>query len=275
MFDSTGKCVEIPSQDTIAPNLRVRTFPIVERDRWVWIWMGDPARIDQAMIPDTPSLTDPGWRGTPGYMHYKTPYLLIADNLLDFSHLPFVHATTLGGSKAYAKASPKVERLARGVRITRWLMNDEPAPFVQKVKAYPGKVDRWNLYDFLVPGILLMDSGCAPAGTGAPEGKRVDPAEFFSCQALTPETENSTHYFFQMSHNFSLDNPEVTESSYQSIITAFNEDRAIITAQARMLEQDPSFKMKPLAMDLALSHFRSLITRLINEEQRAVGTAAG
>ena len=105
-----------------------------------------------------------------------------------------------------------MERFDNGVRVTRWAIDTEASAFVAAVKTWPGKVDRWNIYDLLLPGVLLMDSGNAPSGTGAPEGRRVDAAEFRGCQALTPETENSTHHFFLQPHNFSIDQPEVTDS---------------------------------------------------------------
>jgi vanillate O-demethylase monooxygenase subunit len=202
---------------------------------------------------------------------YDVSYRLITDNLLDFSHLAYVHATTLGGggSDAYAACEPQVERLDRGVKVTRWLLDDEPAPFVTKLKRYLGKVDRWNIYDFVVPGILLMDSGSAPAGTGAPEGRRVDAAEFRSCQALTPETEHSTHYFFQQMHNFALDRPEVTQALYESIVAAFHEDQAMITAQSRTLAQDPDFEFMPIVADSALAQYARMLEKLIAEEGAA------
>ena len=56
-----------------------------------------------------------------------------------------------------------------------------------------------------------MDSGMANTGTGASEGHRVDAIAFRGCQALTPETETSTHYFCSRPHNFSFNNPEVTK----------------------------------------------------------------
>jgi phenylpropionate dioxygenase-like ring-hydroxylating dioxygenase large terminal subunit len=113
LFDRSGKCIEIPSQDFIPPAAKVRTFPVVEKHKWVWVWMGDPARADQGLIPDTHYLDDPGWRGTPGYFHYEANYLLIADNLLDFSHLAYVHEKTLGGSPKYAQIRPGISRTAR------------------------------------------------------------------------------------------------------------------------------------------------------------------
>lgn len=270
-FDAVGQCVEIPAQDIIPPKARVRTMPVVERSRWIWIWMGDPAKADPAAIPDTHWLDDPAWRSKADYIHYDTNYLFIADNLLDFSHLPFVHPTTLGGGEEYAKVRPKVERLERGVRITRWALNIDPPPFVLKVKPeWQGrKVDRWNIYDFTIPGILLMDSGSALAGSGAQDGHREGALEFRGCQALTPETENSTHYFFAHPHNFAIDDPAVTESVHHNVVTAFAEDRAIISAQQRVLALDPGFKMLPLGIDAALSQFRWAVDRDLKAEQTA------
>jgi phenylpropionate dioxygenase-like ring-hydroxylating dioxygenase large terminal subunit len=268
-FDSAGACVEAPAQQRIPPRAKVRSFPVVERHRWIWIWMGDPDLANPDAIPDTHWLDDPEWRSLAGYIHYDVNYLLICDNLLDFSHLPFVHPTTLGGPEDYAKVQPKIERIENGVRVTRWTLNIDAPPFAAAVKEWPGKVDRWNLYDFTVPAILLMDSGMAPAGTGAPEGTRVGAIEFRSCQALTPETENSTHYFFAQPHNFALDQPEVTRSVHQSIVDAFAEDRDIISAQQRNLALDPDFKMMPFGIDAALTQFRWVVNQRIEEERAA------
>ena len=126
-FDTGGRCVEAPAQQRIPPQA-VRTFPVVERHRWLWIWMGDAEAADPSLIPDTHWLDDPAWRSLDGYIHYDVNYLLIADNLLDFSHLPFVHPTTLGGSEDYASVQPQVERLEDGVRITRWTLGTEAPP---------------------------------------------------------------------------------------------------------------------------------------------------
>src|SRR5215469_11599016 len=82
-FDATGACVEVPGQDRIPPRMKVKSFPVVERHKWLWIWMGDPAKADPSLIPDTRWLDDPAWASLEGYTHYETNYILIADNLLD------------------------------------------------------------------------------------------------------------------------------------------------------------------------------------------------
>ncbi len=273
LFDATGKCVEIPSQNYIPATAKVRAFPIVERFNWVWIWMGEPDHADPSLIPDTHYLKDVNWRGTPGYMHYDANYLLVTDNLLDFSHLSYVHETTLGGSAKYAAIRPKITRLDRSIRVERWLLDDEPAPFLRNLKTWPGNVDRWNIYNVVLPGVLLMDSGSAPTGTGAPEGKRVDAAEFFGCQAVTPETSTTSHYFFQQSHGFALDNRDVTENLRQSVLAGFEEDRDIILAQQRVIHADPEGGMLAMRMDAALASFRTMLEKAINLEQSCVPKA--
>src|SRR6218665_1966719 len=47
-FDASGQCVEAPAQARMPPTLKVRGYPIVERHSWIWVWMGDPARADEA-----------------------------------------------------------------------------------------------------------------------------------------------------------------------------------------------------------------------------------
>ena len=136
-FDPSGKCIQIPGQDNIPPKLGVRSYPVVERQHLIWIWMGEAAKADPSKILDFTYLRDPAWRGKPDYMHYDANYLLIVDNLSDFAHLAFVHTKTLGGSEEYAfKSKPTaIERLPDGFRVERWHMDADAPPFHRKVVA--------------------------------------------------------------------------------------------------------------------------------------------
>ncbi len=272
LFDTRGVCVEIPGQDRIPGNAKVRSYAVQERHRWVWLWMGEPQAAEPAWIPDTRWLDDPDWACTPpGYLHYDVNYQLVNDNLLDFSHLSYVHPTTLGGSEEYAQLRSRIERLERGLRITRWFMDRPPAPFVEKLvraKGMAGNVDRWNNYDFMLPGVLIMDSGFAIAGTGAEHGNREGAIEFRHCQAVTPETEDSCHYFFAQPRNFDKDSEEVNQALYRSVLKAFEEDRAVIMAQAGSLRRNPDFQPVGCGLDAALGQFRALIQRELDREEK-------
>jgi vanillate O-demethylase monooxygenase subunit len=263
-FAADGRCVEIPGLARIPPGAQVRTYPIVLKHKWLFVWMGDPARADERLLPDNFSNDHPEWRNKPGYLHYDTPYLLIVDNLLDFSHLSYVHEKTLGGSPRIAQAAPTIEAIDRGLRISRRVPDVPAPPYYHRIRPFAGNVDRWFVYDFVFPATLLMSSGGKPAGQAQP-----DPANsvlLHSCQTLTPETETSTHYFFQQSHRADAGDAAVTEGIYQGIERAFHEDREMIGAQHRMLQLDPQARMLPLAMDAALVRYRRLLEDAIAAE---------
>lgn len=273
-FDASGQCVEVPGQERVPPRLCVRSFPVVERDNWIWIWMGDPSRADPARIVDTWSLGRHDWPYKPGYYHYAAPHLLICDNLLDFSHIGYVHPTTLGGTESIALNRPAVTRTATGVRVERWLIDEVPAPFHTRVADFPGRVDRWHFYDFHVPGVLVMHSGVQATGTGAPQGDIRDALEFRSCQAVTPETGTSSHYFYAVPRNFAIDDAGITETVFADIVRAFEEDRVMIEAQARNLVLSNGWETSAIAADTALAQFRWLMDKRLKDERSTPGATS-
>ena len=266
-FATSGNCVEIPGQDRIPSRMCVRTYRVVEKNNWVWIWMGALEDADLAQIPDTWSLGSSAWAFKEGYYHYRAPHMLICDNLLDFSHLAYVHPTTLGGTENIAKGKPVVKPQSGGVRVERWLLDEVPAPFHSRVSHFPSRVDRWHFYDFLVPGILIMHSGVQATGTGAPDGHYVNALEFRSCQAVTPETSNSSHYFYAVPRNFSIDDKEITNKIFEDVVAAFTEDKLIIEAQAARLGSDNDFhKLVAIGADVGLTQFRRLMSARLHAE---------
>lgn len=275
-FDARGACVEVPGMEKPPASARVRTYPALCRNRWVFVWMGEADRADPALLPDNFSCGDAGWHYKPGYMHYDTPYLLICDNLLDFSHLSWVHEKTLGGTNAIALARPVVEPVnspgQRGVKVGRQVPGVPPPPYYAKIRALPPVIDRWFVYDFLLPGTLLMRSGGRPVDD-APDDMR-NAVQLHSCQTLTPESADSTHYFFMQAYRAEAENPAVTEGIYQSLIQAFNEDRDMISAQHRTMGSAPGASMLPLYMDAALAQFRRLLDTEVAKEAGAPPPAA-
>lgn len=270
LFNTKGDCVEVPQQDKIPPNLNVKTFPLVERDNLVWIWMGDPSLADESAVLDAHWLDSPDWAYVPGYIKYDNAnFMLIVDNLLDFSHLGFVHETTIGGKGNSGLVKPKVERFDWGLKITRQYTDDDIPPFIRGIAKFEGKTDRWQIYEWHVAGnILSMDSGNAPADTGAFDGD-VSPlaVRFHSYQALTPETETSTHYFWAQTHDFEIDKPEVSAAIADQVRMAFAEDKQIIEAQQVVLKNFPDAKMNPIGADAALNKVRWLLNKKLEEER--------
>lgn len=267
LFNPQGQCIEVPGMDKAPAKACVKQYPVVARNKWVFVWMGEPQKADLAMLPDNYSCDSPDWRNDPGYMHYQTNYLLICDNLLDFSHLSYVHEKTLGGSTAIAQARADVSEVTapgqRGLRVQRHVPEVPSPPSYQRIHAFKEAIERWWDYDFLLPGTLLMKSGGRPAKNNAVDTGEV---ELHSCQTVTPETENSTHYFFQQGHRTGQGDSGLAAAMHQMLIRAFEEDKDIIGAQSASLAQMPDFKMFPLHLDGALTRFRRLIDAEVARE---------
>ncbi|WP_295549200.1 aromatic ring-hydroxylating dioxygenase subunit alpha [uncultured Pseudacidovorax sp.] len=271
-FDPTGACVEIPGQANVPPRTCVRSYPMVEKDRLVWIWMGDPALADASQIADFFWHDSPDWRMKPGYLHYQAHYQLIVDNLLDFTHLAWVHPTTLGTGSA-ASLKPQIERDTRGngmLTIRRWYLDDEMPNLHKRVARFEGKVDRWQIYQWSPPALLRMDAGSAPAGTGAPDGHRVPEAlQFRHTSIQTPETATTSHYWFCQARNFALDDKAMTEQIYQDVLVAFEEDRRMIEGQQKVMTLVPERPMVAIGADAGLNQARWLIDRMARAETAA------
>ncbi len=110
-----------------------------------------------------------------------------------------------------------------------------------------------------------MSSGGKPTGQKEPEP--ANSVLLHSCQTLTPESEGTTHYFFQQSHRADAGDASVTEGIFQSLITAFNEDRDMITAQHEAILRNPGAPMLPLGIDAALVRYRKLLEEAVQREQ--------
>jgi phenylpropionate dioxygenase-like ring-hydroxylating dioxygenase large terminal subunit len=270
VFDADGRCVKVPGQAVIPPGARVRSYPVVERHRCIWIWTGDPRRADPAAIRDFHWLENPGWGLVKLHARVPCHYQLIIDNLLDLSHLAYVHASTVGSPELAEEARVKTERLADGVRVSRWTLDVAPARTYLQFGKYDGNVDRWQISEFRAPGNFVIDNGSAEAGTGAPAGKPGNQRwGFVVCHGITPETERTTNYFWALSHAFGADEPDAVAEFHRQSLQVIGEDIAVFEAQQRMIDLDPSAPTVDIGYDAGPLEARRVIARLLAQQDAA------
>ena len=266
-FDPSGKCVRVPSQDMVPPSAKVRAYPMVEKNHWLWIWMGDPAKADPALIEDFHFMDDPKWRFGGNYLHVESNYLLLVENLLDTTHLPFLHPTTLG-TDAFARSEFEVKRDGDRITVSRFLMNELPAAFHKQMGEFPDgmKVDRWQVTHYGPPSFVKLDIGSAPVGTPIRQGERGKGVNMWNLNAITPETEKTSHYFFAQAYNFKLDQKWVGDMLAKQITDIFQDDLAMVKAQQKNMDMGPVPSVT-LGQDKAWIAMRGIVDRLIREEQ--------
>ena len=95
----------MPAQKTINPSACVRSYPVVERHRLVWVWPGEPASPIQRKCPISAERRRHMEREG-GTFLAQMRYRLVVDNLMDLTHETYVHA----GSSATTRSSIRRSR---------------------------------------------------------------------------------------------------------------------------------------------------------------------
>ena len=189
-FDDTGACVRIPGQERIPPQMKVKSYPVVERDNCVFVWMGEAGDADESEAPEFfGMLFQDGWSVTKVHCHVQGHYQLVIDNLLDLSHLATVHASTVGSMHVADLADVETERDGDRVKVSRWTMDVPAARTYRQFGNYDSNIDRWQISEFMPPSYFRINNGSAAAGTGARQGKGEKRWDFWVCHGITPSTE--------------------------------------------------------------------------------------
>jgi len=265
LFSPQGTCLNIPSQEKIPPAAHIRSFPVEERHGHIWIWMG-LGRPDHALIPDMHWMVDPALTAVHGSLELGCNYLTALDNLLDDTHLSFVHRNTIGTPKI-VQAKIEIEGDDDWVGFTRWTLDTPPSALHAKAGGFTTNVDRWFNVRFVKPGTVLIDVGSAPIGTGAPEGDRSRGIGLFSNHTVTPATSGTCHYFWHAARDFSLGDAELSENMRQHMVATFIEDKDIVEAVQHNRECDrENLPELNLSGDVVTLRARRIIAGLIQRE---------
>jgi vanillate monooxygenase len=271
-YDATGACIEIPSQKTIPPAARVRRFPLVEKWQLLWIWTGDAAHADESLLPDWHPLADPkfvvavGNGGKP--LPMQCNWELNNDNLLDLTHVVYVHRGTLGGA-GLDRFPIRTTRHASGVSMQRWITDVPPIPLFAQYLNYQGNVDRWQGTDAILPSHCTIDAGFAPAGAIGPDGDRDRFVRLRALITATPETETSSFMFYAQCRNFAVDDAALTERVVTDFRNVFLEDVAVMEGQQRVNSALPDAPTIDIAIDAPPLAMRRLVREALAREGAA------
>ncbi|MBK7059714.1 MAG: aromatic ring-hydroxylating dioxygenase subunit alpha [Rubrivivax sp.] len=267
-----GKTVAMPGQRVrgFAP---IRSFPIVERHGFVWLWPGDPAKADPAAVPDLKWAQDPAWAYGGGLFHIACDYRLMIDNLMDLTHETYVHATSIGQKEIDQAASST--RVDGDQVVTERFMNGVQAPPFWQMALRSHQlptdqpVDRWQICRFSPPSHVMIEVGVALAGQGGYHAGADQKVSSIVVDFITPESDTSIWYFWGMARNFRPDDKALTAQIRDGQGKIFSEDLQVLVQQQRNLLQWPGRELLKLNIDAGGVQARKVIDRLIAAEQVA------
>ena len=276
VYNCAGECVKIPGQPRAPEGVRVKAYPVVVRDRFVLVWMGDPAAADEGRLVSFPRLSDPSWGVTKVRLHIQGNYLLLVDNLLDLSHVAYVHNTTIGNTAVGEEAEVKFVRQGETVRVTRDMDDVPPSRTYAEFGLHQGRFDRWQLSEYYPPAFFFINNGSARRGWEGPTGTRLETQGEWGFQVfhgITPETETSSHQFWALAHDLAAVPPDGREEFYRQSHQVVLEDLAVYEGQQRSLDTDPRGASAEdvgsavaIDADRGLLHARQIIRELQRQE---------
>jgi len=259
----------MPSQETINPSACVRAYPTVQKYRYIWVWMGNPALADESKVPDMHWNTDPEWAGDGKMIEVKCNYRLVVDNLMDLTHETFVHAGSIGDDNV-AEAPFDVVYDDKTATVTRWMKGIDPPPFwkgqLNKVLPHEGAVDRWQVIRFEAPCTVNIDVGVAIAGTGAPEGDRSQGVNGYVLNTISPSTDQTCLYFWAFCRNYNIHDQANTIELRNGVANIFLQDEAILEAQQEAINQNPDREFYNLNIDAGAMWARRITDKMVAKE---------
>lgn len=262
-FGPDGACVANP-HGAITSAIRVKAYPVVERHTALWIWMGDPHEADEAAIPDLAFIDDTPEAGRIRmYMPTAADYRLIVDNIMDLSHVDYLHASSLGGIMTGSKATTREQG---DMIVAEWNAIDcvPPPAFVAMVP--PGEnADIWTQVVWQPPGLMVLGTAAVPTGTD-----RLPVNEAYTLHNMVPETAGRTHYFMCSTRRFMLDDAGFDAMLRGALHHAFmNEDKPMLEKQQERMGTGDLWSLDPvlLPIDAGAVRVRRKLDSLIARER--------
>ena len=267
-----GKTIAMPGQ-RVRGFPPIRSYPVIERHGFVWVWPGDAAKADPALIHPLHWADHPEWAYGGGLYHIACDYRLMIDNLMDLTHETYVHATSIGQKEI--DETPVSTRTEGDQVITSRFMNHIMAPPFWRM-ALRGNhlpddqpVDRWQICRFAPPSHVLIEVGVALAGRGGHEAPPEVKASSIVVDFITPETETSIWYFWGMARNFNAKDKALTAAIREGQGKIFAEDLEMLERQQKNLLAWPERDLLRLNIDAGGVQSRKVLDRLV-EAERAV-----
>jgi vanillate O-demethylase monooxygenase subunit len=232
-FGETGACVRNPFSGQPPKNARVTSLPVVARHGLVWFWPGEASLADPDAIPDFSFLV--GQDVLRRRSGFSGNYELLTDNLMDLSHVDFLHTKTLNSGGAHARGRHEVIEGEGGALWSNWAIPDaKKPPFVEGRVAADEVIEQTLDMRWHAPASMMLKIAWKPTGGTFEEAY----AAMTNPHIITPETATSSHYFWTCA-------PEA-EAFARAVFD--DEDKPMIEAVQKAMAEEDFWELRPIIL---------------------------
>ena len=260
-FDGSGMCVLNPHGETINPAMHVHHYPAVECHGLVWIWMGNPETASLDRIPNLSYMGASGSRTVRNYIYADYRYDILVDNLLDVSHVDYLHVGSLSSGPP-ERGEVQVRQQGDDVFVVRTLYNSPTPP---RIRDWADRIDQRFVAHWHPGQVIDFEWRGALVGQDLASGRLL--ARF--SHYVTPETDGSTHYFMSATRYEGLDDPTLEAQVARSQVAVVqNEDGPMLEAVNAEMHGADLVDLRPVVLptDKGAMQVRRVMKRLLRQE---------
>lgn len=265
-YNAHGTCTHVPVLTHAPAKLQVRSYPVREHGSFVWIWMGESEKADATLLPNIPGFTDPTYLQLRGYMDLGCNYMLLQENVLDPTHVAYVHADVQ--QEGWQASLVDIKVTDRSVSAS---MTISDVPVVPYLAAPMGielgtRVNRRDWTAFESPacnlgGLDIENLAAAPRERG----------RYVLCNmhCTTPISPNRCHYWWAIAQNYGHQLPNFSQVLMPILEAAFNQDKAVLEAIQMTIDQDMRGDNAPeflVVSDRAPVEARRILKKMLDAE---------
>jgi phenylpropionate dioxygenase-like ring-hydroxylating dioxygenase large terminal subunit len=265
-YAAHGACTRVPTQVHVPAALKVKSYPVRELGDAVWVWMGDPEKADPALLPHVPWLTDPSYVRVRWYGEIKCNYMLIHDNILDLTHIAYLHGDV--GLKGWERARPEVTVSNRTVTY-RLAVSGVPLFPLQAVGsdvAAGKKVNRNDWGTFATPACHLNGFDIEDPAP-EPNKRRIYHSRGMLCP--TPISAGRSHFWVVHAQNYGHELPDLPQKIATTLRQVLKQDQDMLEAIQAAIDGEVGGENVPMvlvAADRAPGEARRILQEMLAAE---------
>jgi vanillate O-demethylase monooxygenase subunit len=262
-FGPTGRCTLVPSMGAAVP-ISVESFPVRECAPFVWIYLGDRNVLTDVPPPtELPWTIDPAFAVLSGAIDIAANYLLLKENVLDLTHLGYVHAKSFGITDWTNPPDVSTEGDTVSYR-QRFVGCPLPAAFALPLGLEPGVVWNRETYgSFVTPALQISANDVfEPSKPDTPAGR------YRIAHATTPVDQRQMRYSWVFGRDHGRSEQEMG-SLFNALTQGFGEDQTILEAVQRLADRQPrrgSSGERSVKADAAGVYARRIVDRWMARE---------
>jgi phenylpropionate dioxygenase-like ring-hydroxylating dioxygenase large terminal subunit len=261
-FNSLGVCTHIPAQAHRPSALRVRSYPVVERGSFAWVWLGPPELADESQIPHVPVMADAVFNFR-NHAEIGCSYVAVQENLMDLSHAGYLHSSASSDWQEDSCISRWPVEVSTSERGVKRVTSIDGIPVLSYHKKLMGedlgdKLALSVVAEFMAPGCHVLHEYYSEENAASHTARY----GFLAVFCTTPISNNRCHWWWEFNYNYGLHEALALKSNWATIL---DQDKEILESIQTTIEKDAlggAHRDILVPADRAVGAVRSLLLKI-------------